>query len=231
VQLAGCLTAAENSGRRDVDRGSYGWSPAYEAVLRLAARNGRQRLLIEELQYELQRSKEKHGKASELIAKMHGAAMGKFGDGPRRGVLEDVIDLRQKVDRQDAVLNQLTLALDRCGIPNPPAMSMYDRLVSLVRVHNMECERLQKVALQAEHDRDLARRARNEISAINDGHRREIAQLRDQLIERKSDLAMANDAAHQWQRMAEENEKRYNAIRQELLKKENSHASRVNATS
>jgi len=37
VQLAGCLAAAEGWGE-DCENGSYGWSPAFEAVLKLRKR-------------------------------------------------------------------------------------------------------------------------------------------------------------------------------------------------
>jgi hypothetical protein len=37
---------------------------------------------------------EDYGRACKLVADMHGAATGKPGDGPRRGVVEDVADLR-----------------------------------------------------------------------------------------------------------------------------------------
>jgi len=35
--------------------------------------------------------------ACKLIAQMHGAAVGKFGDGPKRGIVEDVEDLRTEL--------------------------------------------------------------------------------------------------------------------------------------
>ena len=45
------------------------------------------------VQEELARHKEDYGRACKLVADMHGAATGKPGEGPRRGVVEDVADL------------------------------------------------------------------------------------------------------------------------------------------
>lgn len=42
--------------------------------------------------------KREYEEACATIAKMHGAAVGKYGDGPKRGVVEDVEDLRAERD-------------------------------------------------------------------------------------------------------------------------------------
>ncbi len=47
---------------------------------------------------EVERLREDHGQACELVARMHAAAIGEVS-GPRRGVVEDVEDLKAEVER------------------------------------------------------------------------------------------------------------------------------------
>ncbi len=59
------------------------------------------------------RFKRDHLSACELIAEMHGAAVGEFGDAPKRGVLEDVQDLRADRDRLAIERNACAAEMDR----------------------------------------------------------------------------------------------------------------------
>ncbi|MFA5898002.1 MAG: hypothetical protein WC829_02695 [Hyphomicrobium sp.] len=51
---------------------------------------------------EIERLKEDHGRACESIAKMHGAFFG-FGNGPKRGVIEDMEDKAAEIERLSAL--------------------------------------------------------------------------------------------------------------------------------
>lgn len=80
VQLAGCLMAAEGSREAaDVEPGDYAYSVAMERTVVLRA--------------SLDQRTADYERACQTIAAMHQAAVGEV-TGPRRGVVEDVVDLR-----------------------------------------------------------------------------------------------------------------------------------------
>ena len=61
---------------------------------------------VSELRVERDEMKGNYLRACQTVAAMHAAATGKPGDGPRRGVVEDIEDLRAEKERLQAALEK-----------------------------------------------------------------------------------------------------------------------------
>ena len=51
---------------------------------------------------EVEKLREDYLRTCRLVAEMHGAAVGKLGEGPKRGVVEDVLDVRLRAEAAEA---------------------------------------------------------------------------------------------------------------------------------
>ena len=69
--------------------------------------------LVRELRYERDEALANYHGACKTIAAMHGAATGEPGSGPRRGIVEDVEDLRTERDAHRAVVTRLVAMVHR----------------------------------------------------------------------------------------------------------------------
>ena len=69
--------------------------------------NMRDQQTIRELREELARAKEDYERTCVTIVQMHEAATGVVGGGPLRGVVEDVKDLRTRMQNMEALLTRL----------------------------------------------------------------------------------------------------------------------------
>ncbi len=67
---------------------------------------------MSELRADVARWKADYLDACECVAEMHGAAVGNWGDAPRRGVVEDVEDLRSQRDAALAEVERLKVKVD-----------------------------------------------------------------------------------------------------------------------